>query len=73
MRWMLQGLHKDIQQARYESLIIEMSKAYAGYNFYLPAFLDFRGRIYRSGVLHFHEMTEAIYRLLTLNRNNKTP
>lgn len=52
---MLQGLHKDIQQARYESLIIEMSIAYAGYNFYLPAFLDFRGRIYRSGILHFHE------------------
>ena len=25
------------------------------YKFYLPAFLDFRGRIYRSGVLHFHE------------------
>ena len=23
--------------------------------FYLPAFLDFRGRIYRSGILHFHE------------------
>lgn len=21
----------------------------------LPAFLDFRGRIYRSGVMHFHE------------------
>ncbi|KVF21783.1 uncharacterized protein LOC112505269 [Cynara cardunculus var. scolymus] len=52
---MLQGLHKDIQQARYESLIIDLSIAYEGYKFYLPAFLDFRGRIYRSGLLHFHE------------------
>lgn len=29
--------------------------AYDGYQFSLPAFLDFRGRIYRSGILHFHE------------------
>lgn len=32
-----------------------MASAYAGYTFYIPAFLDFRGRIYRSGILHFHE------------------
>ena len=30
-------------------------RAYDGYKFYLPAFLDFRGRVYRCGILHFHE------------------
>lgn len=44
-----------IQKARYEDFIIRLAKAYSGYRFYLPAFLDFRGRIYRSGILHFHE------------------
>ncbi|KAL0386617.1 UNVERIFIED_CONTAM: putative DNA-directed RNA polymerase [Sesamum latifolium] len=29
--------------------------SYEGYQFYLPSFIDFRGRIYRSGILHFHE------------------
>lgn len=46
---------KCIQRSRYELFIIDMASAYNGYKFYLPAFLDFRGRIYRSGVLHFHE------------------
>ncbi|XP_073271479.1 probable DNA-directed RNA polymerase [Primulina huaijiensis] len=36
-------------------LFSSLAKAYEGYQFYLPAFLDFRGRIYRCGVLHFHE------------------
>ncbi|GKV53287.1 hypothetical protein SLEP1_g59819 [Rubroshorea leprosula] len=44
-----------IQRARYEKFIFKIASAYAGYKFYLPAFVDFRGRIYRSGVLHFHE------------------
>lgn len=48
-------LQKDIQCARYESLIFDLARAYEGYSFYLPAFLDFRGRIYRCGLLHFHE------------------
>lgn len=52
---LLQSLHKDIQRARYERLILNLAEAYSGYQFYLPAFLDFRGRIYRSGILHFHE------------------
>ena len=51
----LQTLYKNIQRSRYEKLIINLAKAYDGYHFYLPAFLDFRGRIYRSGILHFHE------------------
>lgn len=46
---------KRIQRARYETFIINLASAYEGYRFYLPAFLDFRGRIYRSGALHFHE------------------
>lgn len=46
---------KRVQRARYETFILNLASAYEGYRFYLPAFLDFRGRIYRSGVLHFHE------------------
>ncbi|XP_019240737.1 PREDICTED: uncharacterized protein LOC109220725 [Nicotiana attenuata] len=45
----------DIQRARYERFILDIASAYEGYEFYLPAFVDFRGRIYRAGVLHFHE------------------
>ncbi|KAJ3675507.1 hypothetical protein LUZ60_004549 [Juncus effusus] len=45
----------DVQDSRFETFIITLASAYYGYQFYLPAFLDFRGRIYRSGVLHFHE------------------
>lgn len=52
---LLHTLCKNIQRSRYENLIIKLATAYDGYQFYLPAFLDFRGRIYRSGVLHFHE------------------
>ena len=44
-----------MQQASYEDFLIRLASAYEGYQFYLPAFMDFRGRIYRSGVLHFHE------------------
>jgi len=50
-----ENLNKRIQRARYEEFIFQLADAYADYPLYLPAFLDFRGRIYRSGVLHFHE------------------
>lgn len=60
-------LQKDIQRARYEHLIFSLAKAYEGYEFYLPAFVDFRGRIYRSGVLHFHERDLARSLLLFAN------
>ena len=52
---LLNTICKNIQRARYEKLIIDLAIAYEGFDFYLPAFLDFRGRIYRCGVLHFHE------------------
>lgn len=51
----MQILSTNIQRARYERTIIEMASAFDGYQFDLPAFLDFRGRIYRCGILHFHE------------------
>lgn len=46
-----------VQRACYEVFIIKLASAYLSkkYKLYLPAFLDFRGRIYRVGVLHFHE------------------
>lgn len=52
---MLSEFQKRVQCARYEDFVITLASAYEGYSFYLPAFMDFRGRIYRSGVLHFHE------------------
>lgn len=48
-------LDKRIQQARYEQYILKLARAYAGSTMYFPAFIDFRGRISRSGILHFHE------------------
>lgn len=52
---LLRNLSKLIQRANYERFFLRLDKAYAGYSFYLPAFADFRGRIYRCGMLHFHE------------------
>lgn len=51
----LKEFFRRIQRARYEDFILKLATAYNGYQFYLPAFLDFRGRIYRAGILHFHE------------------
>lgn len=48
-------LYKDVQRARFERVTLMLSEALEGFKLYLPAFLDFRGRIYRSGILHFHE------------------
>lgn len=59
-----------IQRACYETFIINLASAYEGYRFYLPAFLDFRGRIYRAGILHFHERDLA--RSLILFSNTST-
>ena len=38
-------LEKRIQRARYEHFLIQLATVYDGYTFYLPAFLDFRGKI----------------------------
>lgn len=72
---LLHTLCKNIQRSRYEQLIIKLAKAYNGYQFDLPAFLDFRGRIYRSGILHFHERDLArsliVFGGMTSNNNAK--
>ncbi|KAL3516294.1 hypothetical protein ACH5RR_023196 [Cinchona calisaya] len=75
--------HKDIKSDDYkllsefgnytiEALLVhvlaQLASAYDGYKFYLPAFLDFHGQIYRSGVLHFHECDLA--RSLVLIRDS---
>jgi len=52
---LLTDLFHRVQRARYEDFVLLLATAYSGYRFYLPAFIDFRGRIYRAGVLHFHE------------------
>ncbi len=63
-------LSKNVQQSRYEQTIIDMAMAYDGYRFDYPAFLYFRGRIYRSGIFHFHERDFA--RSLILLADDKT-
>lgn len=53
--YLLAEFQRRVQRARYDDFVIKLASAYEGYTFYLPAFLDFRGRIYRAGILHFHE------------------
>ncbi|KAF3779165.1 putative DNA-directed RNA polymerase [Nymphaea thermarum] len=65
---LLKELAKRVQTARYQDLIIRLASAYEDYVFYMPAFMDFRGRIYRSGILHFHERDLA--RSLIVFANN---
>ncbi|KAF6154560.1 hypothetical protein GIB67_017942 [Kingdonia uniflora] len=69
---LLTELAKMIQLARYEYFIISLAQAYMGYIFYLPAFVDFRGRIYRAGVLPFHkrDLSRSLLRFSSI-RNNK--
>ncbi|XP_073313488.1 probable DNA-directed RNA polymerase [Primulina huaijiensis] len=55
LSFLFKDLATRLQAARYEDSIIRLASAYDDYIFYLPAFMDFRGRIYRSGILHFHE------------------
>jgi DNA-directed RNA polymerase len=66
-------LIKNMQRARYECTILDLAKAYEGYSIYFPAFLDFRGRIYRSGIFHFHERDLARSLLLIDEDENKYP
>lgn len=68
LSFLLKEFSTRVQVARFEELIIRLASAYDGYVFYLPAFMDFRGRIYRSGILHFHERDLA--RSLIVFANN---
>jgi len=68
---MVSTLCKCLQRARYEDMLLKLADAYNGYQFYLPAFLDFRGIIYRSGVLHFHERDLARSLILFSTKNIK--
>ncbi|KAJ8425849.1 LOW QUALITY PROTEIN: hypothetical protein Cgig2_000481 [Carnegiea gigantea] len=52
---LLSSTYKIIQGCRYEQTMLRLSRALDGYDIYLPAYLDFRGRIYCSEILHFHE------------------
>jgi len=67
---MVSTLWLCLQRARYEDMLLKLADAYNGYQFDLPAFLDFRGRIYRSGVLHFHERDLARSLILFSTNNN---
>lgn len=69
---LLMELAKRVQCARYEEFIIKLASAYDGYVFYLPAFMDFRGRIYRSGILHFHERDLARSFILFSNQQEES-
>jgi DNA-directed RNA polymerase len=62
-------MDQRIQRARYEKFIIRLASAYDGYTFDLPAFIDFRGRIYRTGILHFHERDLARSLILFYQRD----
>ncbi|KAF6150786.1 hypothetical protein GIB67_020869 [Kingdonia uniflora] len=68
---LLTELAKMIQLARYEYFIILLAQAYMGYILYLLAFVDFRGRIYRAGVLHFHErdLSRSLLRFFSILNN----
>lgn len=69
---LLQTLCKNIQRARTEELMLNLAKAYDGYQFDLPAFMDFRGRIYRSGILHFHDRDLARSLIVFADDSSKT-
>lgn len=69
---LLSDLVSRVQKARYEDFVLNLSSAYAGYQFDLPAFIDFRGRIYRAGVLHFHERDLA-KSLIVFSNNGQSP
>lgn len=49
---MMDIMDERIQRACF---LLKLASAYDGYTFYLPAFIDFIGRIYRTGIMHFHE------------------
>lgn len=66
---LLKELSSRIQKAYYEETVLLLAEAYNGFEFYLPAFMDFRGRIYRTGILHYHERDLARSLIVFSNRN----
>lgn len=62
-------LDKQVQRSRYDEFLISLADALQGYDLWCPAFVDFRGRIYRTGFLHFHERDIAKSRLLFSTNN----
>jgi DNA-directed RNA polymerase len=62
-------LHKDVQRALFEDRVLLISDALEGFQLYFPVFLDFRGRIYRSGLMHFHER-DIVRSLILFSRKN---
>lgn len=45
----------ESNKARNEQNVLSIAKAYSGYDLYFPAFQDFRGRVYRTGIFNLHE------------------
>ncbi|KAH7441645.1 hypothetical protein KP509_03G047100 [Ceratopteris richardii] len=58
----------ESQKARNEKLIFTMAKSFNGYDIYFPAFQDFRGRIYRTGIFQLHGCD--LYRSLLMFDNS---
>jgi hypothetical protein len=48
-------MYKRMQRARFEQALLTQARSYVGYEIDFPTFIDFRGRISRTGMLHFHE------------------
>lgn len=47
--------HKNIQKATFEQPALELAEGLVGYKFYIPPYMDFRGRNYRHGIFHLHK------------------
>lgn len=68
---LLHEFQVELQKARNEEIVLSMAKAYSGYDLYFPAFQDFRGRIYRTGIFNLHE--GDLYRSLLLFKSSDSP
>lgn len=68
---LLQEFLIESQKARNEQNILSMAKAYSGYDLYFPAFQDFRGRVYRTGIFNLHECD--LYRSVLVFKSESPP
>jgi len=58
---LLSTLSKHLSQAYQQDQILTIATLFKGYTLYLPAFMDFRGRIYhRSKDLHGNDLTRSL-------------